>query len=220
MKALSACIPLIGAFLVTACSAGPETPVDLGPIPAYQERNSIAEIIDYENDMPEWVSRYVNAGLAGVEALPEYEGRYVFVSRQTGNSLGPLRLWAAGFSVERDFPRLVSARIQERFITGSSGNPGDEYGRYFETVIKNASDAGFPGASPEGSFWSKKRIFAEDGISPEGEVYEYLIMASIDREALQQQINMLLITARPDKLLTKEQSAASMRLRLNFYDGF
>jgi hypothetical protein len=220
MKAPSACIPIIGAFLITACFTAPEKPVDLGPVPAYQERNSITEIIDHEDDMPQWVSRYISAGSAGVETLPEYADRYVFVGRQIGNSLEPLRLWEAGFSVERDFPRLVAARIQERFITGGNGNPGDEYGRYFEAVVKNASDTAFQGASRENSFWIKKRIFAEDGISPAGDIYEYLIMTSIDRETLQQQINMLLITARPDKPPTREQSAASMRLRLNFYDGF
>jgi hypothetical protein len=210
----------MGAFLITACFAAPAAFVDLGPMPAYQERNSITEIIDYENDMPEWVSRYNSAGLAGIEALPEYADRYVFISRQIGNSLEPLLLWAAGFSVERDFPRLVSARVQERFIADSGGNPGDEYGGYFEAMVKSASDTAFQGASREGSFWIKKRIFEDDGVSPAGEVYEYLIMTSIDRETLQRQINMLLITTRPDKPLVGKQSAASMRLRLNFYEGF
>jgi hypothetical protein len=220
MKTLRFCIPLIGAFLTTACFSGAEAPVDLGPAPAYQERNSITEIIDYENDMPEWVSRYVDAGLAGIEALPEYENNYVFVSLQAGISLEPLLLWAAGFSVERDFPRLVSARIQERFIAEGNGNPGEAYGRYFEAVIKNASDTVFAEASRKGSFWIKKRIFEDDGISPAGEIYEYLIMLSIDRESLQRQIDMLLITTRPDKPPSREQSAAAMRLRLNFYEGF
>jgi hypothetical protein len=220
MKNLRLRILLIGAFLMAACSAAPETYVDLGPAPAYQEKNSIAEIIDYENDMPEWVSRYNSAGLAGIEALPEYAGRHIFVSRQIGHSLEPLQLWAAGFSTERDAPRLVSARIQERFVADSGGNPGDTYGRYFEAVVKNASNAGFQEASREGSFWIKKRIYEDDGISPAGEIYEYLIMISIDKETLRQQISMMLITTRPDKPLTKEQSAASMRLRLNFFEGF
>jgi hypothetical protein len=213
-------IPLIGAFLITACSAAPETPVDLGPPPAYQERNSITEIIDHESAMPEWAIRYIDAGLGGVETLPEYADRYVFVSRQIGSSLEPLLLWVAGFSAERDFPRLVAARIQERFIKGSGGNPGDVYGRYFEAVIKNASDTAFQGAVRESSFWIKRRIIAEDGTSPGEEIYEYLIMTSIDRETLRQQINILLITARPDKPLTREQSAASMRLRLDFFESF
>jgi hypothetical protein len=220
MKTPCACIPLIGAVLISACSAGPEASVDLGPIPAYQEKNSITEILAYERDMPEWADRYGSAGLAGIETLPEYADRYVFVSRQIGNNLESLELWAAGFSVERDFPRLVAERIRKRFIAGGNGNPGEEYGRYFEAVVKNASDAVFTGVSREGSFWIKVRIFEDDGVSPAGEVYECLVMASIARETLQQQIDMLLITTRPDKPFDREQSAAAMRLRLNFYEGF
>jgi hypothetical protein len=220
MKTLCACIPFIGVFLITACSAAPEAPLDLGPLPAHQERNSITEIIDYENDMPEWVIRYINDGVAGIESLPEYALKYVFVGRQLGNSLEPLQLWAAGFLAERDLPRLVSARIQQRFIADSGGNPRDAYGRYFEAVVKNASDTVYQGASRESSFWIKKRIFEDDGISPAGEVYEYLILTSIDRETLRQQINILLTTTRPDFSPAREQSAAVMRLRLNFYEGF
>jgi hypothetical protein len=220
MKTPPVCLPFIGAFLITACSSEPERFVDLGPAPAYQERYSISEILDHENDMPEWASRYIEAGLAGIETLPDYADSYVFVGRQVGNSLEPLRLWAAGFSVERDFPQLVSARIQERFIAGGNGSPADAYGRYFETVVKNASNTVFEGASLSDSFWIKKRIFGDDGASPVEDVYEYLIMTLIDKTTLQRQINMLLITARPDKPPTRNQSAAAMRLRLSFYEGF
>jgi hypothetical protein len=221
MKTARACVLFAAAALTAACFSGPESSVvDLGPVPAYRERNSIAEIIDYENDMPEWVIRYAAAGIAGVEALPEFEDRYIFISRQTGNNLEPLRLWAAGFSIERDFPRLVSARIQARFILGGNGNPGDAYGRYFEATVKNASDAAFAGASLDDSFWIKKRIFGDDGLSPVGEVYEYLIMTAIEKETLRGQIDMLLTTARANDPSSREQAAAAMRLRLNFYEGF
>jgi hypothetical protein len=212
--------PFIGVFLALACSSEPGAPVDLGPVPAYQESARSAEIIDREEDMPEWALRYVDTGVAGIEALPEYGDRYVFIGRQTGSSLEPLLLWAAGFSVERDFPRLVSARIQARFVAGGGGNPGEEYGRYFEAVVKNAADASFEGVSREGGCWVKKRILEGDGAGPAGELYEYFIMTSVDRETLQRQITMLLITTRPDKPLSREQSAASMRLRLDFYEGF
>ncbi|MDR1143600.1 MAG: hypothetical protein LBK77_05180 [Spirochaetaceae bacterium] len=220
MKAVRVCVLFAAAFLTAACFSGPGSSVDLGPVPAYRERNSITEIIDYENDMPEWVGRYAAAGLAGVEILPEFAGRYVFVSKQAGSSLEPLRLWAAGFSMARDFPRLVSARIQARFILGGNGNPGAVYGRYFEAAVKNASDSAFEGASLEGSFWIKKRIFDDDGLSPVGEVYEYLIMASIDQETLRTQIDMLLTTTRTEESPSRDQAAAAMRLRLNFYEGF
>jgi hypothetical protein len=220
MKTVRACVLFAAASLTAACFSGPESPVDLGPVQAYQERNSIAEIIDYENDLPEWVARYAATGLEGVETLPEFEGRYVFISRQAGTSLEPLKLWATGFSLERDFPRLVSARIQARFILGGNGNPGDEYGRYFEAAVKNASDFTFEGPALEDRFWVKKRIFADDGLSPVGEAYEYLIMTSVDKETLRRQIDMLLTTTRANEPSSREQAAASMRLRLNFYEGF
>jgi hypothetical protein len=45
-------------------------------------------------------------------------------------------------------------------------------------------------------------------------------MISVDKEILQRQINMLLTTTRTDEVSSREQAAASMRLRLNFYEGF
>jgi hypothetical protein len=213
-------IPLIGAFLMIACSSDPQGFLDLGPAPEYLRAERIAEIIDSEDNMSVWAGRYLEAGVAGVETLPEYSDRYVFVDRQVGSRLEPLQLWAAGFSVERDFSRLVAARIQERFISGGSGNPAEEYGRYFEAVVKGASSLVFQGATREGSFWVRKRIFEEGGVSPVEDIYEYLIMATVDRETLRQQIDMLLITIRPDKPSTRDQSTASMRLRLNFFEGF
>jgi hypothetical protein len=211
---------LIGAFLIVSCSSDPQGSLNLGPAPEYRMEQRISEVIDHEEPMPEWASRYLEAGVPGIETLPEYSASYVFIDRQVGSSLEALRLWAAGFLVERDFSRLVAARIQGRFIAESNGNPAEEYGRYFEAVAKGASNLVFQGASRRGGFWVKKRIFEDDGVSPVEDIYEYLIMVSVDRETLRQQIDMLLITSRPDKPATKDQSAASMRLRLDFFEGF
>jgi hypothetical protein len=205
----------------------------LGPVPEYREQNNIIEVIDHENitrdgrdiivredDMPQWVVRYISAGISGIEALPEYEDSYVFVGKQTGNNLESLKLWVNGFSVNRDFPRLVSARVQARFSGFARGNPSEEFGRYFEAVIKNLSDTTFSEASRQSSFWIKKRIFGDDGLTPVGEPYECFILIRIDKEALEKQIDLLLITTRPEIPPTRDQSAAAMRLRLNFYEGF
>ena len=87
-------------------------------------------------------------------------------------------------------------------------------------MVKNSTDAAFKGAVQEGSFWIKERIFGDDGLTPVVETFEYYILVSIEKETLEKQIDMLLITARPDLPPTRDQSAAAMRLRLNFYDGF
>ncbi|MDR2739518.1 MAG: hypothetical protein LBB68_06780 [Treponema sp.] len=232
MKAVPFTLAL-GISLFTGCFTKAPSVVILGPVPEYRERNSIIEVIDHENitrdggdtivsedDMPPWVVRYISTGVAGIEALPEYEDSYVFMGKQTGNNLESLKLWANGFSINRDFPRLVSARVQARFSEFARGNPSEEFGRYFEAVIKNLSDVTFSEASRESSFWIKKRIFGDDGLTPAGETYEYFILIRIGREALEKQINLLLITTHPEIPPTRDQSVAAMRLRLNFYEGF
>jgi hypothetical protein len=213
-------ILIMGIFLFTACFTAPEKIVELGPVPEYRETNSISEVIDHEADMPPWVVRYVSAGIRGIETLPEYEDRYVFIGKQRGNNLESLKLWTGGFSLDQDFPRLVSERIQARFTGFADGNPGEKFGRYFEAVVKKSADTAFDGAVQESSFWIKKKNFEDDGVSPLGETFEYYILVSIEKEILERQINMLLITTRTDLPPTKDQSAAAMRLRLSFYDEF
>jgi hypothetical protein len=223
----------LSVFLFTGCFTRSPSVILLGPVPEYRERNSIIEVIDHENivrnsmgtitsedDMPQWVALYISTGITGIETLPEYENSYVFVGKQGGNNLASLKLWANGFSVDRDFPRLVSARVQARFSGFARGNPGEEFGLYFEAVIKNLSDATFTKARRESSFWIKKRIFGDDGLTLVGESYEYFILIRISREALEEQINLLLITTRPEIPPTRDQAAAAMQLRLNFYEGF
>jgi hypothetical protein len=234
MKRVSLPSLLVGVSLLTSCFSAPPTAPALGPVPEYRERNSVIEVIDHENAgnddaegsaMPEWVAQYVSSGAAGIEALGEYAGRYVFIGKQTGNSLDALRLWEAGFSVSRDFSRLVSARIQARFIRAAGGNPGEEFGRYFEAVVKASADATFTGADQESSFWIKKRMFDDDGTSPTGEAFEYFILTSIGRETLEAQVSQILSAAQPapaaaDPAPTREQSAAATRLRGSFFEGF
>ncbi|MFP3043341.1 hypothetical protein LQZ19_16125 [Treponema primitia] len=219
----NALILIAGISLLTGCFSAPVKAVILGPVPEYREKNSIIEVIDHENpneDMPEWVALYLSSDLIGIETLPEYKDRYVFIGKQRGNNLDSLKLWATSFSIDRDFSRLVSARIQARFTRIANGNPGEEFGRYFETVIKNSSNTTFGGASQKGSFWIKKRIFEDDGLSPIGESFEYYILVSIEKETLKKQISLLLTTARSDLPPTREQSTAAMRLRLIFYEEF
>jgi hypothetical protein len=224
MKTVPALILLICMALFNACFTGREKVMArIGPVPEYREETGAVEVIDHQNaeaDMPEWVIRYVNTGISGIESLPEYADSYVFIGKQRGSNLSSLTLWANSFSLDRDFPRLVSARIQERFTGFAKGNPGEEFGRYFERVVKNSIDAAFNGAIQESSFWVKNRTLGDDESSPPGEAYEYYILTRIPKNVLVRQINLLLVTSRADLPPTREQSAAAMRLRLNFYDGF
>ena len=108
--------------------------------------------------------------------------------------------------------------------------PDDEYGEYFLGMITKVSDGEFPGAVKEQTFWVKRRIIpveVEDGDDvppPETplvtERYEYFIMISIDKEALQRQIRNIMAEVRTAVTVTREQSSAINRVQNTFFEGF
>jgi hypothetical protein len=212
------------ALLFAACSSDPHA-VPLGPAPEYQQETDTYTVIDHktmviDEDVPEWVTRYISDGVRGVEAMPLYQDAYVFVGEDKGRNLNALRQWSANFTVAQDLARMVSSRVQVRFATAATGSPDEAYGRYFESVIKNVSDASFSGARKENDFWLLKRYFEADGKTVNREEYEYYVLVSINKELLQRQINDILNRANADIALTGDQSDAVIRVKEVFYEGF
>jgi hypothetical protein len=210
----------------SACSSKPRTQAEpLAPAPQYIERTETYVVLEHKNtavgqDVPDWVTRYIAGGLSGVEAMPEYEGKYVFVGEDSGGNLNALRQWSSGFSVAQDISRMVSRRVQDRFAGAAAGSPDDAYGRYFENVVKSSSDASYSGARKETDFWIKKRYFKADGKTVDREVYDYYILVSIDKTLLEQQINNVLNNVSADVPPTREQATAYDRVKEAFYEGF
>jgi len=206
---------------------------DPGPAPA-EEKEAIKitdrsappyDVIDHKTlalgqEVPEWVLAYITDGVVGVESLPRYEGKFVFIGEDTGTNLNALRQWATGFTVAQDLSRLVSTRVQAKFAGAAAGSPDDEYGRYFENVVKSASDASYTGARKETDFWLLKRYFKEDGETVDREEYDYYVLITIDQEVLKRQIEDVLNGVEPDKPLTREQQTAVERVKESFYEGF
>ncbi|MDR1430476.1 MAG: hypothetical protein LBI85_09335 [Spirochaetaceae bacterium] len=225
MKKFLFCV-LAAALALSACSSKPKAQSDsLGPAPEYIARTETYEVVDHKTkavgqDVPEWVTRYISEGLSGVEAMPAYSEKYVFVGEDTGTNLNALRQWSSGFSVAQDLSRMVSRRVQDRFAGAAAGSPDDTYGRYFENVVKSSSDATYTGARKETDFWLRKRFFNPDGKTVREELYEYYVLVSIDRATLERQINDVLNGVNADTPPTREQATAYDRVREAFYEGF
>lgn len=215
---------ILAALLFTACSSNPDT-IPLGPAPEYQEKTDAYTVIDHKNrvigqDIPEWVTRYIAGGVRGVEAMPIYKDSYVFVGEDQGTNLNALRQWVVNFNVAQDLARMVSSRVQLRFANAAAGSPDDEYGRYFENVVKTVSDASFSGARKEMDFWLLKRFSNSDGENSGREEYEYFVLVSIDKALLQRQIDDILDRANAAVTLSRDESTAVNRVRGTFYEGF
>ncbi len=225
MKKLSVALTMVAATLVIAgCASKPEpAPAPAKPIAQAQAPKYV--IVDHKaqaigGGVPEWVEVYIADGMTGVEALEKYKDKFVFVGEDSGTNLGALRLWAQGFNVAQDLSRLVSQRVQVKFAGAAAGSPDDEFGRYFENVVKNSSDAKFSGARKETDYWILKRYFKDDGVTVDREVYDYYVLVSIDREMLKKQINAILEGTKADTPPTKEQQTAIDRVKESFYEGF
>lgn len=211
------------ALILAACVGTPvQTQAPEPLFPRVEERREY-EILDYENreqgaDLPEWLSRYMAEGTAGVETLPQYAGSYIFIESDSGTNISALRQWSLGFSLAQDFPRLAAARVQDCLTSAGAGNPERVYGRYFESMIRNVFNARFQGAAKEAECWVYRR-YSGDTSAPPQEVYELFIMVRIDREVLKAQLDGVLYR-NGNVQASKEQTAAFERLHQVFYERF
>jgi hypothetical protein len=179
--------------------------------------------------LPEWLNRYLGApspgeGLRQAEALTTYRNAYVFVGKNRGTNLNALRQWAAEFTVAQDFPRLAAVRIENRLLAAAALYPDDEYGEFFEALVKNASDAEYPEAKKGESFWVKWRVSVPESAETENpavrELYELFIIISMDKNALQIRVRDLLANTRTAVPPTRDQAASISRIQQHFFEDF
>lgn len=214
-------VALTAAALVmsaVSCASKPEEKTMAKKGPAY-------EVIDHKTmaiggDIPAWVVTFIETGVQGIEAMDAYKDKYVFIAEDSGANKQALSLWMTGFNVTQEVARMVSTRVQSKFAGAAAGSPDDEFGRYFENVVKSAAEARYSGARKENDFWVMRRYFKEDGKSIDREEYTMYVLVSIDKAMLQSQIQAVLDGTAADTPPSKEQQTAIDRVKESFYEGF
>jgi hypothetical protein len=150
----------------------------------------------------------------------------LFVGRSRGDNFVALQQWLDSFNVMYDFPALVTTRVERRLVASASLYPDDEYGDYFANLIKEVTDSEFPGASVEQNFWVKRRTIPQvsSDESPDANVeqerYEFLVLASIDKETLQKQVRDIMVGIKTSESPTREQTTAITNIQQSFFEGF
>jgi hypothetical protein len=156
--------------------------------------------------------------------MDKYQDKYIFMGENSGSNFSALRQWAHYFSVEQDLPRLAATRIENRMIASASLYPDDEFGDFFEALVKSAADENYPGARKEESFWIKRLMGeaepdqAEN--TPGGERYDFFVLISADKQDIQNRIRGIMEAAKTSRPPTRDQAAAINRLKQNFFWGF
>jgi hypothetical protein len=193
-------------------------------------------IVDYKDkavggQIPPWVSAWLegNGGAEAraesraesrAEALEEYQDRRVFIAANSGTHFNALSQWQEGFSPELDFARLAAIRIERRFLGAARKYPDDEYGSFFQTLIRAASDAEWRGCVREDAFWVKREYPGADGVQTDRESWDFLILVTVEKDTLAAQINALIQNTKPEFPITRDQAQAVNRVREQFFDGF
>lgn len=194
-------------------------------------------VTDYKNkaageSMPEWANGYYNGGVKEIEAMDAYEGRYIFVYRNEGTVFNALTQWTIGFDTELDFPRMAAARIETRLSSGIPF-PDNEYGAFYETLIRAAADASWAGAVREDDFWIRREFTAREGEDelltgqaadggnlPARENWEFLILVSVEKNIFASRLQEIFGTIKPNPPLSRNQAEAVSEVKELFFEGF
>jgi len=215
---------ILGAFFLSSCVTDQSKRVyELPAIIEEVKTPRAFTIIDYKNKssgdaIPEWVNLYLDSGLRGVEALKTYQGNYVFVHRNEGNNFNALQLWKENFSADLDFPRLAAVRIEARFSAGVP-YPDEEYGAFYEALVRAASDASWTGAAAKDDFWIRKRYPANE-TEAEQENWEFFILVTIEKSGFSSQLEKVFENVNPVPPPDQKQAVAINKVREQFFEKF
>ena len=232
-------LTIIISILFTACT-GQKNRIILRPEPGLEKPYEVTsqqetwQIIESQNGLPEngipdWVNLHMNNKTKNIESLDQYNNKYVFIGESQGTNFNALEQWARSFSATQDFPRLLTKRVEQRLISTAMLYPDDEYGEYFEILMKSVSNSEYP-AAKEQIFWIKQLRLPDDAedasVSQQDQAgvpplrYKIFILLSIDKDSLQNQINQITAGIKTSKSPTRDQATAINRIKNNFFTGF
>jgi len=219
---------IITAITLFSCRGQNKTAVF--PVPnsgtlKIDEPNAIGteNIIETQNgpvrNLPLWLSAFLDGGITAVESLGDYNNKYVFISLNEGENFNALTKWAEYYRTTQDFSILASARIERRFYLTTTLFPDDEYGEFFEFVVKRANSAEYPGVVKEDTHWIRMRRESANGFDSLP-VYMFFILTTIDKMNMQTFVRNLMTQTSAETTVTVSQNIAVNRLRQTFFEGF
>jgi hypothetical protein len=221
IKKTSLAIYLLCVIVFISCIGQPRNIILISDLEEAKPQDliEIANIIESRDgigseNLPDWLIAYIIGGNEEVERLDSFMGRYCFIGRNEGNNFNVLSKWAENYSVTRDFTRLVAARIDQRLVSAASINPDNEYGSFYERLVKKAFDTVFYNARMENTYWIRKN---DDDFFDN---YEFFFFFCIDRISLQAFINDMIAQVHFSVNLTRSQNNSINRLRQTFFEGF
>ena len=179
----------------------------------------------WDANLPDWLSAFLNGGIKEAERIDSYKNKYLFIASNQGRNFAALNKWVDNYTIEQDFPMLVAVRIEKRMNVSNFMYPEDEYGIFYETLVKNAYGGEYPEAVKEDTYWVKTKAVDYNGDGEQEsaalpEEFHYFILISVERAAMQAAVYNLISQAIASSAPSGAQVAAINRLRQNFFEEF
>jgi hypothetical protein len=106
-------------------------------------------------------------------------------------------------------------------ISAANLYPDNEYGLFFETMVKKAYSAAYTGAIKEDTYWIKMSTMQDnDYMESYTEVYNIFVLVSINKMTMQTIISDLMTESLSGVTPTVEQRNSINHLRQIFFEGF
>lgn len=174
------------ALFVVSCASGPKVEK-----PEMSKENKVQVIDDQyhgSRPTPDWIFLEPNE----MEGKGEYKDVYVFKFVQQGQDVDGLRVWVRGFAASSEIARMVSTRVQDKFVGAAAGDK-DKLETYLEEVVKSVSDEQYSGARKAADYWWQIQKAAVDGSL--NQVYEYYLLFAVPKDQIDQAIKRALADA-------------------------
>jgi len=166
---------------------------------------------------PQWLMEALK-GYKYVEKMPDYQGKFVVIVEQDGDSREGAELAAARLDAITRISTLMGVRVKDTFAGAQVGDK-DKIETYMERVVKIASETKFSGFMMEDSWWTYLQTYTPEG-KPDTRTYRVIQLWTIDKDMLTQQLDMILKGAAADEPKTPEKERAIEAVQNAFYEGF
>jgi hypothetical protein len=230
-KKIFAAVFFLCAIIFFSCAGQTSTPFSPVPGAEYYSRDQkavqIGNIIETKDGdenlyLPDWLSAFFKGGIEEVEKNTAYYGKYVFIGSNEGVNFKALNIWADNFSAVKDFPVYAAKRIEKRMIYSALLYPDNEYGTFFETMVKKAHNTIYSGVVKEDVYWVKVLNNGENTgiVNNNTEIYTFFVLLTIDRITMRNIVNGMMTETITAVNPAGAHRNAVNRLRQYFFEGF
>jgi hypothetical protein len=155
------------------------------------------------NELPSWVSAYMNKSIAGVQAMPEYKDYYAVIGTERGVNLQFVLTWADNFSAQQQIGAILRTTVASTFeavakglaqsagganSASSSGTGSGSYQQAINNSINTLVAATYSGARREADYWVLQRAYDPDQPSKYSDEYIAFVLYIIPKDLLNQQV--------------------------------